>query len=105
MNQTRELCVRDQAAVRDLKSRYKGVCQISGSTPLDGVAGDITEAHHIEWLTRGGSDTTDNMVVISPDWHRALHACDASFDWRDLCFTVNGQTVPLAVNRHLKRRP
>ena len=103
--QTREFYVRDQAAVRELKNRYQGVCQISGLTPLEGVAGDITEAHHIEWLTRGGSDTTDNMVVLSPNWHRAIHTSDASFNWRDLSFTVNGQKVPLAVNRHLKRRP
>ena len=73
---------------------------------LDGLAGDRSpEVHHIEWLTRGGLDVEDNMVVLAPDIHAAIHATDAAFDWSDLSFVVDGHWLPLALNKHLTRRP
>ena len=67
----RELVVRNRQHVADLKRLYEGRCQVSGKLVLDGLAGDITEVHHIEWLTRGGLDVEDNMVVLAPDIHAA----------------------------------
>jgi hypothetical protein len=67
-----------------------------------GVVGDVTEVHHIHWLSHGGPDTTDNMVVLSPDAHSVIHAADAEFEWATLRFRIAGRWVPLAANRHLK---
>lgn len=100
----REFTLRDRAHVRDLKMLYKGHCQVSGAVVLGGIAGDLTEAHHIHWLTRGGIDDPSNMVVISPQVHAAIHAVDASFNWQTLTFNIGGQEFPLALNRHLKPR-
>jgi hypothetical protein len=97
----REMVVRNRALVGDLKRLYGGCCQMSGEVPLNGMAGDITEAHHIHWLTRGGSDRRENVVIISPDWHAAVHAADAVFDWNDLAFLIGGRRWPLRLNRHL----
>ena len=98
----REMMVRNRGLVNDLKRRYGGVCQISGDKPLHGLAGDITEAHHIQWLTRGGRDKQSNMVLLSPDWHAAVHAAETEFDWSALAFVINGERFPLRVNHHLK---
>lgn len=100
----REIFLRNRRHVAELKELYGGRCQVSGKVVLDGIAGDITEVHHIEWLTRGGADVPGNMVVISPDIHAAIHASDAIFDWSDLAFVVNGVRLPLTFNQHLKRR-
>lgn len=101
---TREVFDRDRVQVRELKGLYGGRCQVSGEMPLSGVAGDITEVHHIDWLTRGGSDNKANMVVLSPDMHRAVHAKDARFDWVNLHFEVGSRVFPLKLNKHLKAR-
>jgi hypothetical protein len=100
----RELALRDRRHVQELKALYGGRCQVSGEMPLGGLVGDITEAHHIHWLTRGGADSKDNMIVLSPDMHRAVHTADATFDWSELDFIINGKRVPLKLNVHLRRR-
>jgi predicted restriction endonuclease len=100
----RELTVRNRTHVLELKRMYGGRCQISGEQVLNGVAGDLTEAHHIRWLTRGGLDHPSNMVVLSPQFHAAIHAADAQFDWERLRFIINGSAFPLRLNEHLRRR-
>lgn len=98
----RELVLRKSRPVLALKQLYGGRCQISGKPVMNGIAGDITEAHHIHWLTRGGSDSERNMVIISPTFHAAIHAVDAVFDWLDLSFSIGGERFPLLLNKHLK---
>ncbi|WP_323572084.1 MULTISPECIES: hypothetical protein [unclassified Rhizobium] len=71
---------------------------------MDGIAGDLTEAHHIHWLTRGGLDVEANMIIVSPTFHAAIHAVDADFDWTTLTFIVSGKRFPLMLNKHLKRQ-
>ena len=31
------------------------------------------ETHHIEWLSKGGSDTIDNTVALCPNCHKKMH--------------------------------
>lgn len=100
----REITLRNSRPVRALKALYKGRCQVSGGVLMDGIAGDLTEAHHIHWLTRGGLDIEANMVIVSPTFHAAIHAVDAEFDWATLTFIVSGQRFPLMLNKHLKRQ-
>jgi hypothetical protein len=99
----REIRLRNQRNVRDLRTLYGGRCQISGARPLNGVAGDITEVHHIHWLTRGGADSKENMVVLAPDMHAAIHASDAKFNWRQLAFSIAGKQFPIKLSKHLKK--
>jgi hypothetical protein len=99
----RELFLRNRRYVLELKSLYGGVCQITGQPVCDGIAGDLTEAHHIEWLTRGGVDAPSNMIIVSPDMHAAIHACDGWLDWEGMqpVFVLRSRRLPLAVNKHL----
>jgi hypothetical protein len=102
----RELFVRNRKHVQDLKHRYGGRCQVTGEVPLAGLAGaDITEVHHIDWLTHGGLDVPSNMLVVSPDLHAAIHANASSFEWSSLTLIINGHRLSLTLNHHLKTRP
>jgi hypothetical protein len=101
----RELFVRNRKHVQDLKRLYGGRCQITGEVPLGGLAGaDITEVHHIQWLTHNGPDDQSNMLVVSPDLHAAIHASDSSFEWSTLTLIINGRRLPLKLNHHLTAR-
>lgn len=100
----RELTLRNSRPILALKKLYGGRCQVSGELVMDGIAGDLTEAHHIRWLMRGGLDVEANIVVLSPTFHAAIHAVDANFDWASLTFIVSGKRFPLLINKHLVAR-
>ncbi|WP_296863638.1 HNH endonuclease [Thermosyntropha sp.] len=34
---------------------------------------NLTGEPHIEWLSRGGTDTIDNTVALCPNCHRKMH--------------------------------
>lgn len=103
----RELFVRNRRHVVELKALYGGVCQITGKSVYDGIAGDLTEAHHIKWLTRGGEDAPPNLIIVSPDMHAAIHACDGWLDWEGMqpVFVLRGRRLRLVVNKHLVPPP
>lgn len=101
----RESQSRNRALVEQLVVLYQGRCQVTGhdSPVLYGVA--TAEAHHVVYRSRGGEDIFENMVLLSPNLHRAIHAAEARFDYDTLSFLFsNGRVEPLAINRHLTRR-
>ena len=42
------------------------------------------ETHHIEWLSKGGSDTIDNTVALCPNCHRKMHIVNDERDTETL---------------------
>jgi 5-methylcytosine-specific restriction enzyme A len=64
----------------------------------------LCHGHHIQWLSRGGEDELDNMVLICPNHHAAIHRDDAPFDYATLAFTFSRAPAErLLVNEHLPR--
>lgn len=100
--QVLEVFARNRRHVRELKEKYEGKCQICGSVPFEGKLGDISEAHHIHWLSRGGSDILDNLVLLCPNHHSAIHALDPEFDRKELVFRSEVQVLPIRLDRHLR---
>ena len=49
--------------VDKLRDRYDGRCQICAWNPRGDYGKHICEAHHLHWLSRGGEDDLDNMVL------------------------------------------
>lgn len=96
-----EIYCRDQTLANQLKRIYEGKCQICGSVPYNGEYGNITEAHHIKWLCRGGSDTLDNLVLLCPNHHAAMHSADPQFDSAKNEFQLGAKKIPIRLNRHL----
>ena len=97
------LAQRDRQLVRQIHDLYSGRCQLCGfDSPL--VYGvPSAEAHHVVYLSRGGDDVLDNMVLLCPNHHKVIHRTDATFDYRRLTFLFpNGRAEPLCLNQHLR---
>jgi predicted restriction endonuclease len=80
---------RDRDLTEQLRDLYAGECQICGWAPRRSYRTELCEGHHVRWLSRGGADAIENLVLICPNHHRAIHRCDAPFD-----FELNGLRVP-----------
>jgi hypothetical protein len=93
---------RNSAHVRSLKALYEGRCQLCGSMPLDGDFGELSEGHHIEWLCRGGLDEKENIMILCPNHHAAIHQADPQFDRAALAFRFWSATLPIQLDRHLR---
>jgi 5-methylcytosine-specific restriction protein A len=96
---------RNRQLASELNRIYSGRCQVTGhdSPVVYGVP--TAEAHHIDYRSRGGEDSLENLVLVCPNVHRAIHAGDAKFDYGKLSFLFgNGRVEPLVINRHLKTR-
>lgn len=97
--------VRSRAHASDLRTMYRGRCQLCGWESRSEHAVDVCEAHHLQWLSRGGDDVLDNMVLLCPNHHRLVHVLDAPLDHRDLAFDLGDRREPLRLNEHLRRAP
>jgi hypothetical protein len=90
--------------VQALHELYDGRCQICLFDPRTRYGHRLCHGHHIEWLSRGGEDVLENMVLVCPNHHAAIHRDDAPFDYANLAFTfANGLVEPLRLNLHLPR--
>lgn len=88
--------------VERLQQVYGGLCQICLFDPRDRYGRNLCHGHHIHWLSRGGEDVLENLVLICPNHHAAVHQDDAAFDYADLAFRFsNGLVEPLRMNHHL----
>lgn len=88
--------------IRDLQKMYSGCCQLCEWNPHTHYGEPLCEAHHIVWLSRGGPDKLSNLILLCPNHHRAMHACDAPLDWSDMTFDFgNGRRELVLVDRHL----
>lgn len=89
--------------VLSLQRRYRGRCQICLFDPRVRYGRGLCHGHHIQWLSRGGEDEVENMVLICPNHHAAVHHADAFFDYADLTFRFsNGLIESIQLNHHLR---
>ena len=90
---------RDATLACAARARLGGGCQIAGCgfasfRELD-LAIDLTEAHHVRYLARGGRDAPGNICVLCPDHHRLVHRVDAPFDYAEQAFVVGEHRLAL----------
>ncbi len=66
---------RNTKLVKKLKELYGHRCQVTGDEFVFAKKNgeNYTEAHHLIPLGEGGSDTPENLVILSPLIHRMLH--------------------------------
>lgn len=96
----RQAPTRNKKLVRELQKMYDGKCQVCLWNPK-GVYGEfLCHGHHIHWLSRGGEDTIENMILICPNHHSAIHGCDAPLDYGDMAFEFGNHREPLRLVRH-----
>jgi 5-methylcytosine-specific restriction enzyme A len=81
-----------------LQSTYAGQCQMCLYDPRSRYHRNLCHGHHIHWLSRGGEDSIQNMMLVCPNHHAAIHRDDAVFDYRTLSFRGNGSISVVAVD-------
>lgn len=92
---------RNVAYLQDL---YHGRCQLCLFDPHDEFGHRLCQGHHIQWLSRGGEDELENMMLICPNHHTAIHHDDAPFDYGGLTFRFsNGRIEHVRINAHLSQ--
>ena len=91
---------RDRALAEQLRELYDGECQICGWAPRRSYGVEICETHHLRWLSRGGSDVIGNLVLLCPNHHRAVHRCDAPFDFGNAAFVFAATREGFRTIRH-----
>lgn len=64
------------------KKSANGICQLCGKPApfIDKNGEPYLESHHVIWLSRGGTDTIDNVVGLCPNCHSKVHAIDDPID-------------------------
>jgi 5-methylcytosine-specific restriction endonuclease McrA len=74
--------VRDPYVAAHAKQLACGVCDLCRQdAPFLGNGGaPYLEAHHVEWLSRGGADAVDNVAALCPNCHRKMHILDRRSD-------------------------
>jgi 5-methylcytosine-specific restriction enzyme A len=95
---------RSRRHVAHLQGLYGGRCQVCLYDPRARYGHPLCEGHHLVWLSRGGEDEVENMALLCPNHHAAVHRADAPFDYADLAFTFGNRLVePVQLNDHLPR--
>lgn len=93
---------RSRALIRQLFDEYAGRCQVCGTDPGSRYRIDLAEGHHLIWLCRGGEDVRDNIAILCPNHHAAVHRAPAAFDYAGLAFRFpNGAVEPIILDHHL----
>lgn len=70
--------IRNKEVVKETRKRANGICQLCNNpAPFNDKNGNpYLEVHHIEWLSRGGIDSTTNTVALCPNCHTRMHILD-----------------------------
>lgn len=94
--------LRNRQFVEELQALYAGRCQICQWDPISIYGFNLCHAHHIQWLSRGGADGLENMLLVCPNHHGAIHRGDAPLDFGSRAFVFENHTEVLTLNQHLK---
>lgn len=92
----------DRSIGDSLKQLYDFRCQMTGEKIGDRYAVEVVEAHHIKPFTESLNNDTANIIILSPSYHRIVHAAKPTFNYRTLSFDFpNGLTERVQLNKHL----
>jgi 5-methylcytosine-specific restriction endonuclease McrA len=80
-----------------LKELYKFKCQVCGFDFQPNYGIPYSETHHIIWISRGGADHSNNLIVVCPNHHRIIHEAKPKFNRSQLTFEYNN-----GLHEHLK---
>lgn len=93
---------RNRTLAPQLQNLYCGRCQICEWSPKDLHGVYACEGHHIQWLSRSGSDALENMALLCPNHHRIIHKLDGHFDFQERAFVLsNDQRLKVQLDHHL----
>lgn len=94
----------DRSIGESLKRLYDYRCQVTGERIGEAYGSEcIVEAHHIEYFTQSLNNDTQNIIILSPTFHRIVHRYSPRFNREGLCFEfANGVHEAVRLDRHLR---
>ncbi|MCQ2260836.1 MAG: hypothetical protein MJZ77_05565 [Bacteroidales bacterium] len=88
-----------------LKKIYDYRCQITGEKIGDKYSALVVEAHHIEPFTTSLNNNADNIIILSPTFHRIIHKESPTFVRNNLEFVFpNGVKEKVRLDYHLRAK-
>lgn len=95
----------DRSIGESLKRLYDYRCQATGERIGEAYGSEcIVEAHHIEYFTKSMNNDTQNIIILSPTFHRIVHRYNPRFDRESLYFEFeNGVREKVILDKHLQR--
>jgi 5-methylcytosine-specific restriction enzyme A len=96
----RQAPTRNRNLAKELQKIYDGKCQICLWSPRDIYGEFLCHAHHVHWLSRGGEDCLENMVLICPNHHSAIHGCDAPLNYENFSFDFGKLKEKIQLIKH-----
>jgi 5-methylcytosine-specific restriction protein A len=96
----RQAPTRNKSLVKALQKLYKGKCQVCLWNPRNIYGHALCHGHQVHWLSRGGADNLENMILICPNHHVAIHGCDAPLDYADMAFDFGSYREGLQLRLH-----
>ena len=102
-NGFKKIRIYKRRVITELKSRYKGTCQICGfGFKLGEYEIDITEAHHIEYFAKSLNNKKTNLIILCPNHHTLIHRTNPVYDQQKKLFMLpNGKELEIKYNHHL----
>jgi 5-methylcytosine-specific restriction enzyme A len=85
--------IRDSYVAASAKKLADGVCDLcKQAAPFFSANNEpYLESHHIDWLSRGGADSIDNVVALCPNCHRKMHIRNNEADRNILIGRITGR--------------
>lgn len=95
----------DRSIGDSLKRLYDFHCQMTGERVGDSYNTLVVEAHHIIPFTTSLNNDTSNIIIVSPSYHRIIHAAKPDWIPEILAFKYpNGLIEKVMLNKHLSPR-
>lgn len=95
----------DRSIGDSLKRLYDFHCQMTGERVGDSYNTLVVEAHHIIPFTTSLNNDTSNIIIVSPSYHRIIHAAKPDWIPEILAFKhPNGLIEKVMLNKHLSPR-
>lgn len=95
----------DRSIITTLKEVYDYRCQITGERIGDKYSALVVEAHHIEPFTTSLNNNADNIIILSPTFHRIIHKENPTFVRNNLEFVFpNGVKEKVRLDYHLRAK-
>lgn len=92
----------DRSIGDSLKRLYDFHCQMTGERIGDPYNALVVEAHHIIPFTTSLNNDTSNIIIVSPSYHRIIHAAKPEWLPGKLAFKYpNGLIEKIKINKHL----
>lgn len=92
----------DRSIGDGLKKLYNYHCQMTGELVGEPYGVHCVEAHHLIPFTKSMNNNPDNIIIISPSYHRIIHQAKPEWIPEEKAFHFpNGLVEKVKINKHL----